>query len=281
MPIMEKDKNYDITMKRDILCLMLSYPEHITDVVKNNDGKVYLVMKSGNKLIYDDMKDKTPAEKLSNPDLQDMMEQVYPLINVKSLSEGNFDPGRSRIYPLLSEVYGLSRKDIESNLVKSNLLNCQFNKNNKASESLNSVMKELMFLSKNNNKINSCIFPVSGTYNYRLIAGTNQLSPHSYGIAIDLAVNKKDYWKWASKDEGCKRINDYPSEIAEIFEKNNFIWGGKWAHFDIMHFEYRPEIILKARYFKDEQTTEKTWYEGVPLDSFTNSSIEKINQILR
>jgi hypothetical protein len=25
------------------------------------------------------------------------------------------------------------------------------------------------------------------------------------------------------------------------------VWGGKWWHFDTMHFEYRPELIAFAK----------------------------------
>ena len=32
-------------------------------------------------------------------------------------------------------------------------------------------------------------------------------------------------------------------EIVRIFEKHGFIWGGKWHHYDTMHFEYRPELV--------------------------------------
>ena len=39
--------------------------------------------------------------------------------------------------------------------------------------------------------------------------------------------------------------NSYPQEIVDIFEKHGFIWGGKWSHFDLMHFEYRPELLRK------------------------------------
>ena len=28
-----------------------------------------------------------------------------------------------------------------------------------------------------------------------------------------------------------------------IFEKHGFIWGGRWYHYDTMHFEYRPELV--------------------------------------
>jgi len=36
-------------------------------------------------------------------------------------------------------------------------------------------------------------------------------------------------------------------EIVDIFERHGFIWGGKWYHFDTLHFEYRPEILALAR----------------------------------
>jgi hypothetical protein len=39
----------------------------------------------------------------------------------------------------------------------------------------------------------------------------------------------------------------WPSEIIEAIERHGFIWGGKWWHFDTMHFEYRPEIIAYAK----------------------------------
>jgi len=41
-------------------------------------------------------------------------------------------------------------------------------------------------------------------------------------------------------------INEIPWEIVHIFEKHGFIWGGKWYHYDTMHFEYRPEMIAPA-----------------------------------
>lgn len=273
---------YDITMKQDILCLMLAYPEHITDV-EQSDGQVFIVMKSGKKIVYDDKKSKSMEARLAYPDLQDMMEQAYPITPIKSLMDKNHDPGRVRVYSLLNEVYGGSRQQIEANLVsvKAGYMNVQFNKNNKAAEALKNIMKELASLAEKRQGIRACIFPCSGTYNYRVIAGTNRLSPHSYGIAIDLARDKRDYWQWASREEGQKRLSSYPDDIVEVFEKNNFIWGGKWGHFDILHFEYRPEIILKARYFGSMQNNRKVWYEGTPSDdAYVKSCIKKIDEAI-
>lgn len=267
--------DYEVTMKQDLLCLMMAYPEYIAGIEGRNGGSVYLVMKSGKKILYDDKKNKNSEEKLNNPDIQDMMEQIYPLSSIAKLMANNLDPGRRRSYSLLKEVYGGSKKQVEENLmnVKVTYKNYQFNRNNKAGNSLKIVLMELMALAKTRQNIRINVFPCSGTYNYRIVAGTNRLSPHSFGIAIDLASNKKDYWKWATTKQGEERIASYPKEIVEIFEKNNFIWGGKWAHFDIMHFEYRPEIIIKAKSFGAYQAIGCPWYKGV---DYEEASIKKI-----
>ena len=259
---------YNITMKRDLLCLMMAYPEYISGVEKGKDDKVYIVTKSGRRIIYDDKRHKSFNEKLNNADLQDMLEQVYPLFNNGKLMEENFDPGRIRVYSLFKEVYGDSKKQVEKKLVRTRCGYgyCAFNGNNNASQSLENAMKEIVNLTQRNKNMYSYVFPTMGTFNYRLISGTNQLSVHSFGIAIDFATSKWDYWRWANKEQWQKRLNSYPKEIVEIMERNNFIWGGKWGHFDIMHYEYRPELIIKAKYFSTEPSKDKPWYEGVNYD---------------
>ena len=51
------ESSYEITMKQDLLCLMMAYPEHIESVEKL-EGQVYVTMKSGRKILYDDKKTK-------------------------------------------------------------------------------------------------------------------------------------------------------------------------------------------------------------------------------
>lgn len=274
---------YENNMKRDLLCLMMAYPEHITSIERNANGKVYAVMKSGTKLLYDDKREKGYEEKLNNPDVQDMMEQIYPLNDINDLLEVNYDPGRIRVYPLLKEVYGGSSSQVLSHLtnVKMGYTICQFTKSNNAAEALKEVMDELVPMANSRKDIYSCVFPQSGTFNYRVISGTNRLSPHSFGIAIDLASNKWDYWKWAKRSDGEKRLDSYPREIVKIFEKNNFVWGGKWGHFDILHFEYRPEIILKSRYFSNGDNSEKQWHFGVTEDDKAKEYIDTIERALK
>jgi len=86
------------------------------------------------------------------------------------------------------------------------------------------------------------LVPSAGTYNCRMIAGTDQRSMHAWGAAIDISTSQADYWRWAGGENAGYR-NRIPFEIVEIFERHGFIWGGKWRHFDTMHFEYRPELL--------------------------------------
>jgi D-alanyl-D-alanine carboxypeptidase len=68
--------------------------------------------------------------------------------------------------------------------------------------------------------------------------------PHS-----DIAEAHTHYWLWskAAPDGHVPYKNEVPIEIVQIFERHGFIWGGRWYHYDTMHFEYRPEIIAAAR----------------------------------
>lgn len=281
--ILVSDKKENIVrMKQHILCIMMAYPEYVMDLKISENGNVYLIMKSGKEILYDDGKSKSPEEKLSNPDLEDMMEPIYPLGPIDKLMDLDSDPGRIRIYPLLKEVYGENKEEIERNLdiISTCYGNLQFNRNNNASSALRAVMDELIPLAQSRPDIRAYVAPYSGTFYYRNISGTNRLSAHAFGIAIDLVYHKNDYWKWASRKEGQKRLESYPKEIVEIFEKNNFIWGGKWGHFDMFHFEYRPEIIMMSRFFGNKNNEPHLWYDGAPVDNNeVKSYIKKIDEI--
>ena len=72
----------------------------------------------------------------------------------------------------------------------------------------------------------------------------NALSVHAFGAAIDINVKSAHYWRWAKPNQQgvYQWRNKIPKKIIDIFEKHGFIWGGRWYHFDTMHFEYRPEL---------------------------------------
>lgn len=96
-------------------------------------------------------------------------------------------------------------------------------------------------------------------YNWRNIAGTNRRSYHSYGIAVDLLPGSYGgrwaYWLWAAQSGNRAWWNlsmaerwRIPQPVIDTFEREGFVWGGKWLFFDNMHFEYRPESVLLARW---------------------------------
>lgn len=255
--------DYMRIQKQDIFSLMMAYPEHIVDI-DVTDNKVYLVLISGKKLLYDDKKEKNQQEQLDNPDLQDMMSQKYFLGPVDKLMPQDYNPGRIRVYPLLKEVYGVNQSEIEKNLkgVSAGSRNYRFNGSNSAEQHLSTAIKELNKKAEKNPKLWSFIYPMGGTYNYRYISRTNRLSPHAFGIAIDLASNKDDYWQWTTREAGERRLKTYPQDVVDTMESNYFIWGGKWGQFDILHFEYRPEIIIKTKYFSNSNSL--IWSENLP-----------------
>lgn len=277
-----EDSVYINNAKRDLLVLMLAYPEEIKDVEVSEDNNIYLVLNNDKKVLYDDKKEKNKDMKISNADLQDTLEDIYPLESIDSVMEG-MDPGRGRAYSFLNNIYGGNQSQIEKNISSFSTAcgNVMFNKNAKAGEALKKALNEARDMAKGNNKINNYIFPISGGYNYRVIKDTGRLSPHAYGIAIDLSRNDSDYWKWVDKSKGSKRIEGYPKELVKVFEENGFVWGGKWEHFDILHFEYRPEIILKSKYFGDlSKINNEKWYEGAPINSEIENKIKLIDEKL-
>ena len=77
---------------------------------------------------------------------------------------------------------------------------------------------------------------------------------------------------------GAVRLDEFPREIVTAFEKQGFIWGGKWAHFDILHFEYRPELIIKSMYHI-EQTPGEVWYAGFPETEEVMGYVEIIDGV--
>lgn len=284
--IAEKDiskEEYTIKTKQNLLTFMMAYKDDICDLEKDDSGNILVIMKSGKKILYDDKKEKNSQDMIYNSDLEDMLKDSYPLNMINELMEVNNDPGRYRNYTFLKEVYGYNEGSVKKNLVGvyAPYNKFLFNKNNGAAESLKSAMSELKDIAKNNGRVAEIIGNINGTFNYRTVAETGLLSAHAFGIAIDVAVNPSDFWKWSSREAGQKRMLYFPKEMIETMEKYNFIWGGKWGHFDIMHFEYRPEIVMKSRYFGDGKTFDKdNWFKGVPENEETLKCIKRINEIV-
>ena len=191
-------------------------------------------------LEYHDYKNKNFKSMIKNPSIKDTLSLKYPAFTEIKAPSINNDPGRFRNETLLKKLYGQNKKEIEKNLLHVTWLDGSkllFNKKQNAAQQLQKIADKLKKLP---HKYQKYLTGIAGTYNYRVISGTNRLSAHSFGIAIDINIKDANYWKW-EKDLVFK--NKIPKEIIDVFEKYGFIWGGRWYHYDTMHFEYRPELF--------------------------------------
>ena len=222
--------------------LARAYPDLIASVDRS-----HVILRDGTRFpISDGIDGKTLAERLDQPDIDDMFVDRYVAGAPRSPPGRDEDPGRVRYEPLFVRLYG----DCRRGEVERRLRNVSWMPNrggapvrvtasNGVAVRLEAVMRDLERLPP---AMTRYLVPSAGTYNCRAIAGTDRLSMHAYGAAIDIATSHADYWRWAG-GEGARYRNRIPWEIVGIFERHGFIWGGKWSHFDTMHFEFRPELL--------------------------------------
>jgi len=225
--------------------LVSAYPEYLQRVEGND-----LVWRDGTRMPIDDGRPaKSFEQRLASPDIDDMFYAPYPP-GRNGLPPGHLmDPGRMRNAALFTKMYGKCRTgEVARNLVEIAWLpktapqKLLVTRVNGVAAKLQAISQELETLSPDVRKFLS---PSAGTYVCRPVADTGQPSPHGYGIAIDISAKLGDYWHWSSRKDGAPIAwkNRVPLEIVEIFEKHGFVWGGKWYHYDTMHFEYRPELL--------------------------------------
>ena len=210
----------------------------------------YIIFKDGSRLLWDDgIKNKPFKTLLDKPDLKDMFTQTYKAGTLKIPPAKNFDPGRIRNEAFFMKMYGSTEKEVRKNLTE--ITWCPKLVGQKIMVTkVNGVDKKLMQISKEldeHPELKKYLTHIGGTFTWRNISGTNRPSMHSFGMTIDVNTQYSDYWQWACKCTGEDAVVEYknriPQIIVNIFEKHGFIWGGKWYHFDTMHFEYRPELL--------------------------------------
>lgn len=226
--------------------LVEAYPESIVGYEDDS-----IVFADGSRMAYDDGVERTWLEMYDCCDIEDMSLWVY----ADSVAQFR-DPGRIRCEALFKKMYGASSQEVRSRTRNvtwcPNIVGGQYPVStvNHVADQLQKVSDEL-----DRHPEWKQYLKCSGTFNWRIVAGTNRLSPHSFAIAIDIGVAKSNYWRWdnrgASETDTIKYRNSMLKEIVEIFERHGFIWGGYWYHYDTMHFEYRPEL-LRYRELKAE-----------------------------
>jgi len=213
-----------------------------------------LVFADGTRLpLLDGKSEKSFADWLEKPSIADMFRIAYAKGPAAEAPHENSDPGRARNEAFFDKVYGdCAKGEVAKNLATVVWLPSKSGQHVQAT-TINGVAARLSAISQELDKLpqryDVYLLPSEGVYNCRTIAGTSNRSAHGYGIAIDIATRRAHYWRNGrsrARLAGGGRIaykNHIPYEIVAIFEKHGFIWGGKWYHYDTMHFEYRPELL--------------------------------------
>ncbi|MBR5654313.1 MAG: M15 family metallopeptidase [Prevotella sp.] len=204
----------------------------------------HIIFPDGTRIVYDDHREKSFVVKLDDCDIEDMFSMTYDT-NVWQ-PEYLEDAGRGRCEQLFKKMYGKSEAEARRNLVRVNWFGQRlpFTSVNGAARHLEEVAAELA----QHPELRK-YFDQSSTFYWRTVRGAQRQSAHSYGIAIDLCTKFSNYWLWTNKGAGetdhIRYENKIPRQIVQIFEKHGFIWGGRWYHYDTMHFEYRPEFLIQ------------------------------------
>ncbi|KAF2506805.1 M15 family metallopeptidase [Flavobacterium zhairuonense] len=223
--------------------IIKAYPDQI---IGYKDNKIIFSDKTT--LIYDDFKNKTDQELLDSPDIEDQFKFVYNKADKNLIPKD--DPGRIRNEAFFKKIYGNSKSEVESKMTE--IIWCPKLVNQKIKvttvNGIDKIIKKLSAELDNNPEFKKYIIDIGGTFNWRKISGTNRLSMHSFGMTIDINIKNSNYWQWdcncKNEDATLSYRNQIPLKLVSIFEKYGFIWGGNWKHYDTMHFEFRPELLL-------------------------------------
>jgi hypothetical protein len=152
-------------------------------------------------------------------------------------------------------LHAENRAATESRLVRTEISGFSVTVHERLRGPLARVSRELDFLRKADPRASLYLRQIAemNGYNYRFVEGTRSRSLHSYGTAVDLIPRRPighSYWQWAMNTVPDWWTIPYdqrwmpPLTVVRAFERQGFVWGGKWLFFDTMHFEYRPEILL-------------------------------------
>jgi hypothetical protein len=195
-----------------------------------------------------------PPSDAGADDLEEMtvdLESIYrvpyvpgPIVALDVSDAGSIeDPGRARVEQLFLATYGQNRREVFEHLAKVRFFGLRYPFHELAADPLRRVVIRLEKALESNPSLKPFLINIGGTFIWRKIARSQNLSTHAFGIAIDLNVDRAHYWRWQRRGEPLRWRNKIPQEIVDAFEAEGFIWGGRWLHFDTMHFEYRPELL--------------------------------------
>ena len=121
-------------------------------------------------------------------------------------------------------------------------------------------------------------------FNYRNITQSNQLSPHAFGLAIDINPLFNPYVKYYESFKSVEPENAiYDTSragtitdniVTGLFDQRGWVWGGRWNNpVDYQHFDLRLDRSMKHYLFKSSILKEL-----VQIDEKSNEIIVYDNQ---
>lgn len=183
------------------------------------------------------------------------IERIKNFTSKENRANGAIDP------PFLyNAIYDCeTRASTESHIVTIPFLTKSVNVHERIAEPLKKISEKIMSLPKDEEmeKFLSTLTRTDG-FAWRTVRDTQSRSFHSVGLAIDVLpkgyYQRIIYWGWQKQ----LRPDDWfmtplekrwspPKRVIKIFEEEGFIWGGTWAVWDNMHFEYHPELLIYTK----------------------------------
>lgn len=189
---------------------------------------------------------------------EDDIQKIKSFTSKENRTNGAIDPPF-----LFNVIYNCeTRTSTESHIKRMDFLTLSINVHELISDPLKRVHKKAMALPRDE-ELTHFFKTLSRTdgFNWRTVRDTQSRSFHSIGVAIDILprgyYQKIIYWGWQRQ----LRPNDWymtplskrwspPQSIIDIFWEEGFVWGGTWAVWDNMHFEYHPELIEYTKRMK-------------------------------
>ena len=220
-----------------------AYPDAVARV-----DATTLYWRDGTRMPLGDPAPRDFATMLRDASLFDQLRLPYPAGAPLAAPPVDDDPGRFRDSAFFDHLYGDCRRgEVTPHLVPVVWLprtwgrTVRFTAVAGAARALAAVSTALDALPPEETRM---LYPPAGTYVCRAVADTGRRSMHGWGAAIDINTRYADSWFWHPAQRAAPVWhNVIPADIVAIFEAHGFVWGGRWYHYDTMHFEYRPELF--------------------------------------
>ncbi len=253
---------------KGLLALRLAYPDKITDLRLDFETGEWVIEAGGKVFCWADGRVLPLEERDKAASYRPFIAYLYPwdLIDPASLDDEtverlkrmpdelkNAPPTHPAFYTVL--YGGRTEKALWARQRKTRFLGKALNVHEMIVSPLKEVETDILAAAERSERVKNFLKEIhyAGAYNFRRIRGQQELSRHSYGVAVDILPKgraaRKTYWLWILEEDPewpryplAKRWMP-PDEVVRIFEEHGFVWGGKWLDYDTMHFEYRPEML--------------------------------------